>query len=462
LWTYAHHGVCSGQPTRFESPRSSVTTYSEALNRVQRRFWTTSFLSSGFWGGSNGEVIKANRHMLSRLAAAGDARRLFLMQQPLEQEAEAHKDQLVLDRKYGRQRAVADRMQQFRQFQQSVAQLRKEGCKVRVAFDRDALYRRLPTEFKFDPADSELAIYDDWRVDVFGGGSTGRISGVSCYTPATEHFAAYLDTAEQYFEQLWNAASDVDELVAKVREAHEDAESRIDYESNWLAFYEFALPAQDAALKTVEIARVAEILRAHGKWGALGRCLDIGTCTGRYPIFLRDGLSADGSIVGVDEDIDCVRFAAANVGQRCGSDPRIQVIKADFRSRTLELPGPFELITCMVGTASHFGKNRDRSDAADKSDTLQQVLERMASLLAPDGLLVLSTWSELACATRTMLGIYRESDRQRLADWTPPIAELRARLRRANLEIVETAHPEPRLDLTVCRPAARAVAAVAA
>lgn len=462
LWNFAHQKKGAVDPIDFDSRRACVTTYAEALDRVRTRFWTTSFISSGFWGGNNEEVIRANKHMLKRLAGSGQARRLFLVPQSLDKEAEAHKDQLVLDRKYGRVRACAERLQQFQQFKRSVAQLKKSGCDVRVVCDRSALHRELPESMKFDPADSELAIYDDWRVDVFGGGRTGRISGVACYTTATEHFESYLNTAERYFEQLWAESRDVDELIAKVSQAHEDAEARIDYESQWLAFYEYHLPPEDADLKTAEIARVGEILRARGKWGTLTRCLDIGTCTGRYPIFLRGGLHADGTVIGVDEDIDCLRFAAANVKQRCDGDPRIQIRKADFTSSEFELQGPFDLVTCMLGTPSHFGRGRDKGDAAEKTDLLQRTVERMAGLLAPNGLLILSTWSSLACADGKMLGIYKPDERVRLAEWTPPIAELRARLRRANLEIVDTAEPDPRLDITVCQPAARATTAVAA
>ncbi|MGE0812976.1 MAG: TIR domain-containing protein [Vicinamibacterales bacterium] len=458
LWAFSHHRVDTPAPLEFDSRRSCVTTYTEALDRVTRRFWTTSFLSSGFWGGNNGSVIRANTRMLERLAEGGDARRVFLINQPIDGEADAHKEQLVLERKYGLRRASEDRRRQFETFARSVQQLQAAGCKVRVAHVA-SVADQLPEEMKFDPTDSELALYDDWRVDVFSGGATGRISGVVCYTPATANFSSYLTESEHYFEHLWSASQSVDDLIAKVGRAHADAEARIDYESQWLAFYEFALPKEDADLKTVEIARVGEILRARGKWGALRRCLDVGTCTGRYPIFLCGGLGADGSVVGIDEDVDCVRFASANVRQRCEGDPRVHIQKADVTASTFDQPGPFDLVTCMLGTPSHFGRGRDRSGAADPADLLQQTIHRMAGLLAEDGLLILSTWSAHACDLRNMLSIYRDGDRARLAEWTPPIAELRARLRRANLEIVETAQPDPRLDLTVCRPAARRAAA---
>jgi hypothetical protein len=42
------------QPLTFDSSRSAISAYSEALDRVQRRFWTTTFISSGFWTRSRG------------------------------------------------------------------------------------------------------------------------------------------------------------------------------------------------------------------------------------------------------------------------------------------------------------------------------------------------------------------------------------------------------------------------
>ena len=89
--------------------------------------------------------------------------------------------------------------------------------------------------------------------------------------------------------------------------------------------------------------------------------------------------------------------------------------------------------------------------AGDYKDTLQQCLLADGVALRDDGLLILGTWSEQACATRHMLSIYKDHERQRLALWTPPVRELRQRLRQAGFEIVEAAQPDIRLDLTVCR-----------
>jgi SAM-dependent methyltransferase len=451
LWAFDRYQVKSDRPLDFDSRKSCVATYAEALDLVTTRFWTTTYLSSGFWTKSQVAVLDANRKMMERLAKSGEARRLFLVQQPLHEEVDAWKEHQILDRKLGRVGRLEARRRQFEQLKLNVAELIKVGCKVRVTHDATSAFQKLPAEVYFRENDSELAIYDRFRVDVFEGGSTGTISGVTCYTPAIHKFNAYLEQAEGYFSQLWDTGSEMSDFVSSLEGALSAAAARIDYESNWLAFYEFGLGPEDTNLKVVESKRVEEVLRRFGRWGQLERCLDVGTCTGRYPMFLSQALAPQGTVLGIDDDVDCVRFAQANAVRQCPGEHRIQIQREDFTGTDLSLRGGFDLITCMLGTLSHFGHDRGRAVAGEFKDTLQQSLVRMASLLKHGGLLILGTWSEQACATRHMLGIYKDHERQRLALWTPSVTELRHRLRQAGCEIVDAAQPDIRLDLTVCR-----------
>jgi hypothetical protein len=116
-------------------------------------------------------------------------------------------------------------------------------------------------------------------------------------------------------------------------------------------------------------------------------------------------------------------------------------------AREVAIRGEFDLITCMLGTLSHFGWNRSRT----YEDRLQRALERMVALLSDKGLLFLGTWSEYACKNRKMLGIYSPGDRGRLAEWSPSTAELEKRLKSVGLDVVEWVQPEMRLDLVWCR-----------
>jgi SAM-dependent methyltransferase len=451
LWSFAKHDLRSVQPLDFDPKGYCVSTYAEALDQVATRFWTTTYLSSGFWTKKQVTVLEANKKMMERLEKGGEARRLFLAQQPIDDEIGAWREQHVLDRKLGRFDRLRLRLKQFEHLKANVAELIRAGCKVRVAHDAGGLFHNLPAEMSFKESDSELAIYDRFRVDLFEGGSNGTISGVACYTPAIHNFNAYLEQSEAYFSMLWETGSEMSTFLEEIDTAIASAAARIDYESNWLAFYEFGLGPDDTNLKIVESKRVEEVLRKLDKWGRLERCLDVGTCTGRYPILLAGALGANGSIVGIDDDPDCVRFAKCNVEHKAQGDPRIEIKLEDFTAIDLSFRDNFDLITCMLGTLSHLGRDRAKPNAGVFTDTLQNSLVRMASLLRRDGCVILGTWSEHACATRHMLNIYRDVERLRLAEWTPNAKELRARLKQAGLEILEEAHPDIRLDLTVCR-----------
>ena len=428
-----------------------ISTYSEALGSVQSRFWTTTFLSSGFWTRPHGRVMDANERMLARVrAAGGEARRLFLLDQPPGMVAQAYRDHRVLQRQLRKQDELRRLAEEHRHLKENMKRLLAEGFEVRVVFDEENLWESvLPKEILWDPRDSELALYDDFRLDIFEGGSKGVVHGVRTYSKASRYFPAYLTSATQYFERLWARAIDMSDFIEELQEAVALAEAKIDYESNWLAMYEYALAEEDKKLKIVEMERVREILRQEMEQGAVvKRFLDIGTCTARYPIQLRDYVRPDGYILGVDEDYDCVRFAQAQVKRECGEgENRIDISQANFAGRQTQISPPFDLITCMLGTLSHFGWDLKSS----RDDSLQRVLERIYGLLAPNGVVFLGTWSEYARKNRNMLGIYRQTDEERLSAWTVTLNELDKRLELAGLEVMGRATPELRLDLTWCR-----------
>jgi len=118
-----------------------------------------------------------------------------------------------------------------------------------------------------------------------------------------------------------------------------------------------------------------------------------------------------------------------------------------LRHVEVDIGGGIDVITCMLGTLSHFGWDAKPSH----EDSLQRVLNRMRQLLAPGGLLFLGTWSEYARRNRNMLGIYRQTDRDRLSAWTTQLSELDDRLEQAGLKVIDRASPELRLDVTWCR-----------
>jgi SAM-dependent methyltransferase len=445
--------VVTGRPHRdgsiqFDSTNRPIAAYAEALENVRSRFWTTTFLSSGFWTQENKEVIGANRRMLERvLPRGGSVRRLFLLNHPPAQEARSRKQRLIHLRAEGATQEEALLRKELRVLKKNISELMELGCEVRVAYHGGAEIVDFPRPVRFDPTDSEIAIYDDFRVDFFGGGRKGNVTDVQIFSRATSDFEDIHTLAEDYLDTLWKGAASAEGFILRLEECYEAANKRIDYASNWLVKFEFNLEPHDEELKNVEIEWVEDLLQRNGRWGAVERYLDIGTCTARYPIALRDAIVEKGYILGVDEDADCIKFSSQRVREKTGSDPRIHLRLLDFTRDELPGGGGFDLITCMLGTVSHFGWNR--SDRFD--DVLQHSLCRMSRLLTPNGFLVVSCWSEHACSHQRMLSIYRPQDTHRLTAWTPGREELQRRIATAGLEVVEDSQLELRLNLYVCR-----------
>jgi len=440
----------SQTPIILGTQSAPVSAYKEALGLVRQRFWTTTFLSSGFWTRPQGDVIAANEDMLERVKqVGGQARRLFLLDQHPDSVAQAYRDHRILQRQLQKDQELKRLETQHYYLKSNMKKLLEQGFEVKAVYDETQRFRALPDDLLQDPADSELAIYDDFRLDVFQGGKNGLIHSVISRSPVYQYFDTYMNAAVSYFEDLWSAAVPMERLIANLQAAVDSAKAKIDYESNWLAIYEYALPKEEEEMKTVELGRVTEVLgKEIGEHGLKIRSyLDIGTCTGRYPIRLREYVTGDGNLLGIDEDYDCVRFAQARIKQECPDDERIEIRRVDFTGPEAQLQGPFDLITCMLGTLSHFGWDR----SSDYRDTLQRALIRMAALLANDGLMFLGTWSDFAREKRDMLGIYSAEDLRRLSDWTPSGDELVDRLQHAGLKVVEQVNLPNKLDLTWCR-----------
>jgi SAM-dependent methyltransferase len=439
----------TSEPFHFDSGRLCRLAYKEALYDVQWRFWTTTYLSSGFWGDENSDILQWNRWALQNLKRAGSpARRLFLLPRSPEMEIRRWCDQRILMHKYDDAAGLANLDSRLASLCHNVERLTAQGCAVRTAYDAAARHKMLPAAISIDGFDSELAIYDDWRFDLFQGGQLGAIQSVKVYTPVMEHFESHLRSIVDYFESLWREADPMSDLLDRLRAASEQSAKRIDYHPIWLARYDHALPEDDDLLKRREFEGVENELRRRALWGRLRRLLDVGTCTGRYPIALRSAVAADGQIFGVDNDRDAVRFARRNVADACGGDARISIEQHDFCAEQFALAGPFDLITCMLGTLLHFSY----SDVAEPpyADSLQLALRRFATLLSDNGVLFFSVWTPKARRTRHVLSIYSEDDKQQLATWSVTSQQLRERLRAAGLDVVARVRVEGRMDLYCC------------
>ncbi len=447
------HGEGMSKPIFIDSASACRHAYVEGLSLAGKRFWTTTYLTSQFWTGHDPEIFGANKKLLERFKDIPDSsRRLVLLGRDYEAEKIEYIKTLRFHRQQKNETAGRDIRNKFRNLSHNFSRLSKLGCDVRVVHEAGES-KELPAILSFDSKDSELAIYDDFRVDVFGGGGGGGIAEVKVFSPAYRDFEGVLESCDLYFRNLWRESKPASEFLEELEWALEVASSKIDYTSNWLARFEFGLSQEDQDLKAVEILQVEECLKERERWGKISRYLDIGTCTGRYPLGLQSGVSSDGYILGVDDDDDCLDFCR-NKMSSLPKGANVVFENADFLSNSTNLGGKgnFDLITCMLGTFSHFcwdWKSNKRS-----KNSLDFALERIYRLLAPDGLFFVGMWSEEACRQRHLLGIYDSHDVDRLVDWTPNETVFQDFLRK-NKFVSERIQLEKRLTLYVCQKRSR-------
>jgi serine/threonine protein kinase/SAM-dependent methyltransferase len=453
------------EPIRLDFSPLCLEAYLEALSKVQTRFWTTTFIESPFWTNTDVEhaVLAANSRLLNRFKEnKGEARRLFLLSQDPNQAAEAYKQKLIHLMREGKNDELLAEKAKLVRLKVNIGRLIKSGFEVRIVYDEQRRYVDLAKGMGFNPNDGELAIYDDQCVDIFGGGRAGKITDVTIFSGLTAAFKTYLGMAENCFKELWPKGESVEAYFERLEHAERAASKRIQYVSNWLARYEYDLAQSDQEMKESELSAVLAFLTKTRRAAKVKRYLDVGTCTARYPRALRDVLNPRADlIVGIDDDPDCVEFARrliqdeekrrkkqSGLRRRSATPSRtaIRVEQANFCSESYSPGIKFDLITCMLGTLSHFGWDRDRTD--QPSEELGRAIRRFARLLAPGGLLVLGSWSEQARQKKEMLSIYERHDCERLARWTPTLQELLQLLNGAGLGLFEPpSRPHPKIDL---------------
>lgn len=197
-------------PLKFSSRKLSLSTYTEALDLVHERFWTTTFLSSEFWTSRNSKILDANSRLMKRLKQKkGDARRLFIINNSINEEVQVFEKKIINLREQNNQTELKSQISRLSTLKSNTKRLINSGCEVRVAYHDNQSNNYFPDEIisNFNSADSELAIYDSFRLDIFHGGKVGRISEVLVYTHATRFFQVALETSIQYFNHLWDVSS---------------------------------------------------------------------------------------------------------------------------------------------------------------------------------------------------------------------------------------------------------------
>ncbi len=429
-----------------------IDLYINALENVKKRFWTTTYLTSGFWAHGRRDVLKANVHMLERLRStkSKDVRRLFLLREDERDLLKSLAKEVTDCRGRPNGMAQLDEIgKKLRRLRDICRQLSTLKCDIRFFYVNNKQYERSENIKE----DTEVAFYDDFRIDFFDGGKEGKISGLRIFTDVHESFMMDKSDLEEDFLNMWNSAQPVDGLLLKMQRTFDYYATKIDYTFPKLLEFDSQIHIKDSKLKAEELSCLKKYLTVNKYFNTVRRYLDIGTCTGRYPFNLKQEFEKKKkkvSILGIDADPECIAYTNAKkkIEENNKPDNRILFQKSDFLVDDKDLSGKkFDLITCMLGTISHFGWEKP-SKSKFKNDDLQMAIKKMKSLLSSNGLLVISNWTEIGLDSN-MLEIYSETDRKNLRQFTEEDTKLKKRLE--EFFSVETKTVNKRLKLYFCK-----------
>jgi len=425
-----------------------VSLYKGGLERVKKRFWTTTYLTSGFWAHGKDDIYHANESMLKRVSKSKDVKRIFLLQNDISTFLRDIGKNVIDCRNRKDIRGMEIIMGNFQRLKETCRRFMHEGCLIKYCHDRFAF--QALEDFKEN--DTEIALYDDFRVDYFDGGHDGRISGVRIYTKNHPSFIRRKISLERYHEKVWESGDDINNLFILIENTYKYYSEKIDYSFPKLMRFDSIVNNNDFKLKEDEKQKLINFLTQSDHFKKVHNYLDIGTCTGRYPFELSEHLKNPNTfILGLDADADCVEYCKTKMKLKDTHLPN-QVLafkESDFlKSDDHILVNSYDLITCMLGTISNFGW--DKSSSSRHKDDLHKSLAKMQSVLAQDGLLVISNWTEVGLNTE-MLEIYDDLDRKKLRDFTEPKHILQERLEDFFEIISVETTIDSRLDIFFCR-----------
>ena len=277
----------SRNPIHFDSYTAALEAYRQGLAQVEERFWTTSFLHSGFWVDEE-VAFDLNRELLRKAKRHGKPvvmRRLLLIESDPRIDIKNFGKNVRMLYRSGRDSDIDELWGQLQRAKNRHLNLAADGCETRIT-RVDSRQRRFRIGQRyFDLNDEEMAIYDHFRVDFFGGGGSGQIADVKIFSPGIDGFDSGLRQASQIFEDLWEGGIPVADYFRDLQREYESSMCRVDHIKNWIFKYHNTLPRKDEDLKKREME---ETLRFVEEFKNSRVIQNIGTCTGRYALELRN------------------------------------------------------------------------------------------------------------------------------------------------------------------------------
>jgi len=374
----------------------------------------------------------------------GTARRLILLPQPIEEEIKAQRERRRSLRTAHPQ-LVEQMDREFKSLARANKNLGESGFSVKVVFDHDDLWQGLPEKMPFNEGETELAVFDQDRIDVYSGFTGSGLPEAKVFDRTTHRsFETIYELRSNYVDELWNSdhAEDFSLFESEIQGVIDDNRFELDYEPNWLLKYDADADENDARLKREEMAFVFETLERNGN---VGRHLDLGTCTGRYLAALRQRLNVEVS-VGVDYDADCIAHCKRE-HRAMLQDGRCRFLDADLRNVDSLPSERFDVVTCMMGTLCHL---RRSTDLTPYEDPWQVGLENLAGKLTDDGDAFVAIWNtgtSVGANGSPLLSIYPRRSNEILLKQSPSPEEFEGRLEQARLKVVSHGLIEQRLHV---------------
>lgn len=419
--------------------KNALTMYVDALDNVENRFLTTSYIDSHFWvyGGDDIAIVGANEKLVERIEKTNKdlsdcLQRLFLVPSDIEGYITNRVDIAVSKLKQGDKTDYDNLSIVFRKLN---SMANKVNMKV-----IDINY--LPPPIKsnngnfFNPkeGDKEIALYDNFRLDIFNLDPNKRIDSIRMISNRFENFDTITQRISNYFQDSWNheKCMNIEDFLEILKdELDYQTLSKVDYDAEWLIAYDHLLRSNNHILGSEKSSLLGYLEKTKKHYR---NHLDIGVCTGRYPEELKNKELVNNSY-SIDLDSDVAEWMA-----KFRKD--VPFLRWDIRLPSVieKLKSSFniskyDLITCMVSTISHFNKI-DKFKKFDYETGLIKGVENIGYLLNEGGIMVISTWNNFDILRNKEFDLYDDKAIDYLEKHTPTIDEIMNVLNRKNKNFV--------------------------
>jgi 3',5'-cyclic AMP phosphodiesterase CpdA len=426
------HQFATDEAISIHGRDTAFMVYREGLAATVRQLRATSVLHSQFWRNKPSiDNVLANQDAVRRNVSC---KRLFFIDGPMEEYVDLQIEEAMVRHRKGDPSRMEE-LEQLAKNLRALGEMKRVDCRIVVP-------RRVNTmPVELDPLRAELALFDDVRLDIYPIDAAGSIDGVKIWRNVGVRRRTFEET-KQFFDEEWKRRDAIPVLrfVELLDGRLRSALSSIQYCNEWMVKFLRLISSSDPILSE-EMEHTIAVVRSKAI-RAPGRHLDVGSCTGRYcERFIQEQLVS--TSIALDADPDCCDYLR-------GLKRISRVVDCDVRGQlpTSDL-GSFDVVTCMLGTANHFGLVPD--EHWDNKSGFAAAIANMVQALTADGLLVLSLWKP--AADNSVLSIYADRERARLKQQTPKPADVQAAVSMAGA-VIDGHHRVSRdqLDIYLIRP----------